>query len=220
MSAVKNCRIILIAFFVLAVSSYAVADVQVVKIPHVDDVYPELIDWRGKIVLHIGDSHVAAGLTAGFRKELRAAGAFYRPRGWVGSRSKSWIASGRFRRLLEKITPHIVIVTLGTNVMTEPHPERQISWVKTIAKKVGTRRCFWLGPPPLLEDKHSYNQILKDSCTPCRYFDTRQLGFKMHADKKFHLTRKQGERWAAQAWRWMNGQKVEPLSTQDIDNAL
>jgi hypothetical protein len=173
--------------------------------PPVDEVYPLPIDWRGLRVLHIGDSHVSRGLTAGLREQLLAAGARYEAACWVGSRSRSWVQSGRLDRLLREHRPEAVIVTLGTNAIRHPRPRKLAYWDHALVTRIGSRRCFWLGPPSLIDDRHGLNPALMESTTPCRYFETRLLDFPPREDKRFHLTRAQGLIWAAAAWVWMNG---------------
>jgi hypothetical protein len=192
-----------------AASAVAAADVQ--RLEDVDEVYPPAISWSGKRVLHIGDSHVSAGLVHGLRKRIRTEGARYKPINWVGSRSKSWIVSGRLKRLLRKHAPHVVIVTLGTNAMKERRPERHAPWVRNMVRMIGPRHCFWLGPPPLIKDRFGYNSMVEAACKPCRYFDTRTLDFPRRKDGKFHLSRRQGHTWADQVWMWMNGDWPPPV---------
>lgn len=170
-----------------------------------DEVYPQPILWRGQTVLHMGDSHVSAGLTRGLRRHFDAHGARYVTETWVGSRTKSWVLSGKLDELLGKLRPATVIVTLGTNMMTSPHPERGAQWVEAIVKRIAPRRCYWLGPPPLIEDAFGVNDMLEVASEPCRYFDGRVLTFPVREDGKFHLTVEQGLTWADWVWRWMNG---------------
>jgi hypothetical protein len=173
--------------------------------PPVDEVYPLPIDWRGLAVLHIGDSHVSRGLTEGLSDHLRLAGARYESVTWVGSRSRSWVASGKLKKLLRERSPGAVIVTLGTNAIRHPQPRRLAYWDHALVDLIGRRRCFWLGPPSLIADRHGLNPALMESTTPCRYFETRLLDFPVPENGKFHLTRAQGLIWAAAAWVWMNG---------------
>lgn len=190
----------------------------VTPIPPVDHVYPPPPDWTGARVLHIGDSHVSAGLTARLRKHLTRAGAIYRPRMWVGSRSKSWVASGRLRRLLDSFAPNAIVITLGTNAMGNSRPDRYARWIRKVVSHVGPRRCFWMGPPSLLEDPHGFNEMAAAAAAPCRYFDSRSLGFEPRKDGKFHLTRAQGKLWADAVWRWMN--EPAPAAAWEGSDAL
>jgi len=182
------------------------------SIPDVDEVYPVFREWSGVRVLHIGDSNVAAGFTARLGQLVRGAGGSYQVSSWVGSRSKSWVTSGRLRTLLDEGAPHVVLVTLGTNSMKSSRPDLEAPWIRSLVRQIGPRRCFWTGPPPLLEDLHGYNEMAKEAATPCRYFDTRVMGFAPREDGKFHLTRHQGESWAMRVWSWM--------STETGDDAL
>lgn len=209
-------RLILVRAALAIAAASAVAAVEIRPIEDVDEVYPPPISWSGRRVLHIGDSHVSAGLVAGLRKRIKAEGAVYKAIHWVGSRSKSWVVSGRLRRLLREHSPHVVIVTLGTNVIKTPRPKRNAPWIRSMVKMIGPRRCFWLGPPPLIADRHGFNEMAQSACKPCRYFDTRELGFSKREDGKFHLTKRQGRIWAQQVWQWMNGEWPPPLETDAL----
>jgi hypothetical protein len=177
-----------------------------VPLPGVDEVYPEPIDWSGKRVLHIGDSHVSRGLISGLRKRVRRAGGRYRAETWVGSRSKSWVASGRLRREVEEYHPQIVIVTLGGNAIRNPHPHRFEPWIRALVEKIGPRRCFWIGPPSSIPDRHGLNEVLRSACRPCRYFETRRMELEAPSEWGVHLPPAQGRRWADRVWSWMNGE--------------
>lgn len=174
-------------------------------LPEVDAVYPTVPDWRNAKILHIGDSHVSRGFTAGLARHLRSVGAQYEPKGWIGSRTKSWVVSGKARRLMESFHPNVVIVTLGTNEMGCRTPASHISWIRALVNKIGNRTCYWVGPPPLLEDAHGYNELVRKEVSPCRFFDSRVLEVKRKPEGVFHLSRNEGEVWAELIWKWMNG---------------
>ena len=174
-------------------------------LPPPDEVYPAPPDWRGVRVLHVGDSNVAAGLVAGLRRAFSDAGALYRPHGWVGSRSRSWVVSGLLTKLIREVAPQVVVVTLETNALRNPRVDANAAWVRRFVERIGPRRCYWLGPPPLVEDRYAYGPVLAEACAPCRYFDTSRLPYPKREDGKFHLTRQQGLDWAERAWAWMNG---------------
>jgi hypothetical protein len=175
-------------------------------IPEVDDVYPFVPKWQTARILHIGDSHVASGLKSSLAGHFREAGARFLQEGWVGSRSKSWIKSGKLKNLIATFRPTVVVVTLGTNEMKNHRPQRNRSWIKAIVRRCGKAKCYWVGPPPLLEDVHGYNEMLKENIPPCRYFDSRVLNVKPKEDGKFHLSKAEGTDWGDRIWRWMNGE--------------
>ena len=178
----------------------------VAPLPEPDEVYPAPPDWRGVRVLHVGDSNVAAGLVAGLRRAFSEAGATYVPHGWVGSRSRSWVVSGLLTQLIREVAPQVVVVTLETNTLRSPKVDVNAAWVRRFVERIGPRRCYWLGPPPLIDDAYGYGPVLAEACAPCRYFDTSRLPYPKPASGRFHLTREQGLDWAARAWAWMNGE--------------
>jgi hypothetical protein len=183
-----------------------------IELPYANEVYPLVPTWRETTVLHIGDSHVSAGLTSGLRAYMRQAGARYYKECWVGSSAKSWVVSGQLRQMLKKIRPTVVIITLGTNSMLNRNPSRHATWVRSLVKKIGPRFCYWIGPPPLIDDLLGYNRMLYENTQPCRFFDSRVLDVPKREDAKFHLTKSQGLDWAERIWDWMNGRLfVEPL---------
>jgi hypothetical protein len=186
------------------------------KLADVDEVYPEVPQWLGARILHIGDSHVSAGFRSGLARRLKQAGAVYWPHCWVGSRSKSWIVSGRFRGLLRKHLPDVVVITSGTNMMSSHRPGRHAGWVQALIQRVGGRSCYWIGPPPLLSDEHGLNEMLESNSGDCRYFDSRVLDIEARDNGKFHLTRSQGEDWAELVWRWMNGDYLPQVTEPPI----
>ncbi len=174
------------------------------EIPEVDEVYPVVPDWRNARILQIGDSQLSYAFKREMARRYRAEGARFRMKRWVGSRTKSWIITRRAERLIRAYRPTVVVVTLGTNEMECPQ-EQYEPWVRELVRHIGARMCYWLGPPPLIEDIRGYNEAMREIVAPCRYFDSRRLDAPIRKDHKFHLTRAQGEAWARLVWRWMNG---------------
>ena len=138
------------------------------------------------------------------RRRFSEAGAIYEAHGWVGSRSKSWVVSGRLEELIQGFAPQVVLVTLETNVLGQKRTDVHAAWVRRLVERIGKRRCYWLGPTPLVDDPFHYDEILPGACTPCRYFDTSKLPYPKREDGRFHLTRGQGLDWAERVWAWMN----------------
>ena len=199
----------LVVALALAASPTGAGLLPVAPLPSADEVYPTPPDWRGVRVLHFGDSNVAAGLVAGLRRAFTDAGAVYEAHGLVGSRSKTWIVSGLLTQLIREVAPRVVVVTLETNTLKSPRVEANAAWVRRVVARIGPRQCYWLGPPPLIDDAYGYGPILARACAPCRYFDTSRLPYPKPASGRFHLTRQQGLDWAERAWAWMNGKAGE-----------
>ncbi len=72
-------------FFLLStVGSFVLAGP--LRIADVDEIYPIIPHWSGAVVLHIGDSHVSAGLKAGLDASKREDGRFHLTR----SQGEAW----------------------------------------------------------------------------------------------------------------------------------
>ena len=197
------------AALVLASAPIAAGLLPLAELPSPDEVYPAPPEWRGVRVLHIGDSNVAMGLVTGLRRRMQEAGAIYEPHGWIGSRSKSWVVSGRLTGLIRELAPQVVVVTLETNTLGNKRTDVHAAWVRRLVEHIGPRRCYWLGPPPLLPDTYNLGALLPEACAPCRYFDTSRLPYPRREDGRFHLTRDQGLDWAERVWAWMNDRAGE-----------
>lgn len=181
------------------------AQLSVEPIPDGSQVYPISPNWTGERVLHIGDSHLAnKGLTLNLREKFSRAGAHYYVNSWIGSRSKSWLTSGRLRRALEDKRPSTVLVTLGTNALKNKRPDKYADWIKGIRNKIGNRKCYWIAPPALIEDKYGFYDVLKQNAAPCKVFDSRTIQFKTSTQNVYHLSHNQAGRWADHIWAWMN----------------
>lgn len=180
------------------------ADGAPLPIANTDEVYPIVPNWKRARILHIGDSQLSGGYKTSLARFFSKSGAVFHQETWAGSRSKSWVVSGKAAALAESFRPNVAVITMGTNIIKSKHPERHLSWIRALIHRVGAKQCYWIGPPPLIQDRYGYNALMMKSTAPCRYFDSRMLDFPMRKDKKFHLSRKQGAAWAERVWRFMN----------------
>jgi hypothetical protein len=166
--------------------------------------------WTGLTVVHFGDSHVAAGLTAGLREHFQAQGARYYSDYWVSSSTVRWAYSDRLPDMLRRRRPDIVIVTLGSNEAMYPNLERYGDYMEKLIRRIGDRRCYWIGPPRY--DRFDVSRIVeaqKAHVGRCRYFDSRGIDAP-RGHTRLHFTREGGLVWAEAIWQWMNG--VDPAS--------
>ncbi len=187
-------------------------------IPPPEALYPFVPRWQGTHVLHLGDSHVSRGLREELSRSFKRAGAHYKTDMWVGSRSRSWVVTGRLARSLRHHNPDIVIVTLGTNEMPFATPEHHRPWVEKIVSHIKDRACYWIGPPPLITDETGgFNEMLERSTKPCRYFDSRLLGLKPKPGGHFHLSREQGQCWGRLVWLWLGGRYMGDWGAEEIN---
>lgn len=187
------------------------------EIPSPEALYPVVPRWRGTKILHIGDSHVSRGLRQELARSFRRAGADYETDIWVGSRSRAWIVTGRLVRSLRRHNPDVVIATLGTNAILSATPDYHKQWVEKVVERIKGRACYWIGPPPLLPDKAgAFNEMLRESTQPCRYFDSRVLGLEPKPSGNFHLSKDEGICWGRLIWLWLGGRYMEDWGPEEI----
>ncbi|MBN2526855.1 MAG: SGNH/GDSL hydrolase family protein [Deltaproteobacteria bacterium] len=175
-------------------------------------------DWHGVRVLHIGDSNLENwGLKGTLRKKFKQAGADYTVSAWKGSSSRSWLRSGRLQRLLQKKAPHVVLVNLGTNISKADDPTVYMRFVTSVAMKIAPRECYWVAPPPLIDDEHGFYNMLQSASKPCIFLDSRRIDFEIPANRRvFHLDKRQSTVWAEQIWKWLNEPTVPPESVDGV----
>lgn len=159
--------------------------------------------FAGKVVLHCGDSMVGgqAGLTRALEAKFKAAGAKrFISDSWVSASISTFDQQAKFRELLARHKPDIVIVTLGANDVFVPHPDTLAPHVKGIVKRMsaGERECLWVSPPTWKKDT-GVVEVIRDNVSPCKFFDARDMNIARAGDH-IHPTDKGGAEWAEQVW--------------------
>ncbi len=154
----------------------------------------------GKMVLHVGDSMVGGnwGLTRALEQRFTAEGAKFVRDFKVSESIISYDKSPKLKELLAKHKPDIVIITLGTNDVFVPYPASMAGNVQNIVKRVGSRECYWMGPPTWKPDT-GIVQVIKDNAAPCKFFDGTHLKLERGHDG-IHPTDKGGAEWATSFW--------------------
>jgi hypothetical protein len=152
---------------------------------------------KGKKVLHVGDSMVGGswGLTRALEAKLEPEGATVVRHTKVSETLKSMDQDPTLKDLLHKHDPDIVIITLGTNDTDVPYPEVYAKHVANIAKRVGTRECWWMGPPK----DAPVNKVIAENSAPCKFFDSSTLKLDRAKDG-IHPNDKGGGQWANAFW--------------------
>ena len=152
---------------------------------------------KGKKVLHVGDSMVGGnwGLTRALEAKLEPEGATVVRHTKVSEMLKSMDQDPTLKDLLHKHDPDIVIITLGTNDTDVPYPEVYAKHVANIAKRVGTRECWWMGPPK----DAPVNKVIAENSAPCKFFDSSTLKLDRAKDG-IHPNDKGGGQWANAFW--------------------
>ena len=169
-----------------------------------------------KTVLLCGDSQVGYGhgLTRALEARFRDAGVTkYRWDAFTSASVQGYDDSDRLPKLVAKLNPDAVFITIGSNNVQNPHPEGLAGNVRSIAKKAKAgnpaRDCFILGPPlPIKGVKKDTGiiQVLSDNAAPCRFFDTSKLELSRQKDH-IHPDDPGGEAWAAALWTFMESGK-------------
>ena len=170
---------------------------------------PVAVVWAGLSVLHVGDSHVASGLTAGLRAHFAAEGARYRSDYWVSASTARWAYSDRLRALFRRHRPDVVILTLGSNEARYPNRNRYGEHMTRLLRRIGDRTCYWIGPPTY--DRFDVGRIVewqREFAGRCRYFDSRGIDAP-RGHTRLHFTREGGLAWADAIWAWMNSASGE-----------
>ncbi|MBN2802656.1 MAG: SGNH/GDSL hydrolase family protein [Deltaproteobacteria bacterium] len=159
------------------------------------------------------------GLRGTLQKKFNAAGAKYFSQAESGYNSRSWIVTGKLGKALKTSRPDIVLINLGTNAVKAKHPENYAIWIKKLVNKIKPRKCYWISPPGLIEDKYGFYDVLAKSIEPCELLDSRQAHFQRPRPKVFHLTRTQSIEWADMIWDWINRQQGNIAEHNDTDKA-
>jgi hypothetical protein len=160
-------------------------------------------------VLHLGDSMVGfrGGLTLALENRFQDAGTRFYSSSLTSAGIVSFDESDHLQKLLKKLNPEMVIVTLGMNNVTYPHPEVLSHNVVSIVKKIAPRDCYWIGPPAW-KPSAALVKVLAESTPPCRFFDSSALKLERQTDG-IHPTALGGEVWAEAFWRfYMDGGEI------------
>ena len=159
----------------------------------------------GKVVLHAGDSTVGGdgGLSRALGAKFRAEGAKFVRHTEVSLSIQTFARSVKLPNLLARHKPDIVILTLGANDVFLPSPQVFAPFVETIARKIGARECYWIGPPTWKGDT-GIVAVIREHVAPCKFFDSSNLPLKRGGDR-IHPTEKGGADWADLFWAYFQG---------------
>lgn len=174
------------------------------------DAGPTKRSLAGKKVLHVGDSMVGGnfGLTKALEKKLTAEGAKLVRHTQVSETLVTFDKGPTLRDLLRTHDPDIVILTLGMNDATVPHPEVFAKNIQNIVRHVGDRECWWLGPPPPgprvrgeepREAPSTLPKVIAENAGTCHFFDATDLDLERTSDH-IHPTNEGGAKWADAFW--------------------
>ena len=111
-----------------------------------------------------------------------------------------------------RYAPDVVIISLGSNELFDPNPQRRAKAIRQIVSETRDRPCLWIGPPAWKKDK-GFLKVLKDNTGRCRYFDSSKLTLERMADGR-HPSWSGSHKWASKVWKVLGG--TEPVPTGDV----
>ncbi len=163
---------------------------------------------KAKRVLHVGDSMVPL---VGFylRPAVKANGGMY----WIDSEEStstlSWDNDRALQKAMYKYDPQLIIISLGSNELFDPKPQRRAAAIRGLVKDTRGRTCLWIGPPAWKKDT-GFIEVLKANLGHCRFFDSVAMKLPRMPDGR-HPSWTGGHRWAVAVWKMLGG--VRPVPT-------
>lgn len=162
-------------------------------------------------VLHLGDSTVgfAGGLTKALRPMFVDAGIKYYSDSYTAAGIQSYDddKEKRLQVLIKAFKPDMIIINMGMNNLTVPHPEVLVGHIQSLVKKIigedPKRLCYWIGPPSWKPDRKLLIPVLEEHTPPCIFFNSSNLLLERQKDK-VHPTDKGGQVWAKHFWAFFD----------------
>jgi len=162
-------------------------------------------------ILHVGDSMVP--LVGNYlRKILRRDGRRYEIVSIPSSSTLSWARGHGMRDAMYRYAPQVVLISLGSNELFDPNPQRRAKAIRQIVSETRGRPCMWIGPPAWKKDK-GFLRVLRDNVGTCRYFDSAKLSLERMADGR-HPSWSGSHAWASAVWHALGGS--EPVPTGNV----
>ncbi len=150
-------------------------------------------------VLHIGDSLVGfrGGLSKALEPRFHALNSRFTSDAWGGVGIAQFERSTRLEDALSHAHPDLVIVSLGMNNVEAPHPESLAFALHAIVRRIGARRCIFVGPPTTKPDTGIVD-VVRNNVQPCSFIDSR--GILIERVDGLHPSDVGGAAWADAIW--------------------
>ncbi len=151
-------------------------------------------------VLHVGDSTVGGygGLAKALKARFAAEDTRYVSDTIVSLAIRTLAHTKTLKADIAKNDPDLVLLTVGTNDVFLPSPDQMAGDVRAIVAAVGSRDCYWIGPPTWKQDT-GIVAVIRANAGHCRFFDSSLLPLARAKDG-VHPTDRGGEDWAARFW--------------------
>jgi hypothetical protein len=159
-------------------------------------------------VLHVGDS--MAPLVGNYLRPIFArSGRNYWIEAVMSSSTLDWAGKRLLQDAMYRYDPELILISLGSNELFDPKPERRAGAVRQIVEDTRGRPCVWIGPP-LWKPDAGFVKVLKNNLGHCRYFDSSKLDLPRMEDGR-HPSWNGGWHWASAVWKALGG--TEPVPT-------
>jgi hypothetical protein len=127
---------------------------------------------------------------------------------WYGSTTGGWAQGAQLGQLLRELDPSMVVVVLGSSELNHRDVGSRKKYVESIAKRVGDRKLYWIGPPNWRKDS-GINDLLSASLGPDRFY--RSSGLELTRKKDgIHPDAPGGRDWANAFVGWL-AERPEPI---------
>lgn len=164
---------------------------------------------QGGRVLHFGDSFVTSGFSQAIKPKLDALGVRYTTLARASTTTWMWASDKSLASALAK-KPDLVLITLGANEIFVPEPSARAKAVRSIVKKIGSRPCVWIAPPPW-KGQNGILDVIRENAAPCLFFDSEaEVEGPIERRKDgIHPSMEGGKRWADAFWAWLEAHRDE-----------
>ncbi len=151
------------------------------------------------------------GLQLELGKMWKAIGVHYEALTVTAAGIRSFAKEQHVAKFVKAKNPDLVIVQIGTNNLTVPHPEAYLDDLKKIVGQIGNHPCVWIGPIPLEQPEHGMRAMLRANTAPCTFYDPWDLNLARQSDK-IHPTQPAAKKWATAFWEWATANAPRPVS--------
>ena len=124
---------------------------------------------------------------------------------WYGATTKDWAYTTELPRLIKKVKPTFIIISLGTNDLGYNDISARTDAVKEILREVGDIPYIWIGPMSLrtVRDGTKIVNAIRDAVGENLFFDSYHRKMTRLADG-IHPTFEASARWVDDVVKWMN----------------
>ena len=124
---------------------------------------------------------------------------------WYGATTKDWAYTTELPRLLKKVKPTFVIISLGTNDIGYHDIAARTAAVKEIIREIGDIPFIWIGPISLrsVPDGTKVVNAIRDAVGEHLFFDSYHRKMARFPDG-IHPTFEASARWVDDVVKWMN----------------